>query len=133
MNLLTLKGLTGVDPVMQAMIALTPSADKINNNLVGDDRNYSGYRFNQRNNELLDNVTGKADYNLSPKHAVSATYAHNRDNSDRPGRVEQLRHHTVGHESDACRPGGGIVALDAGCDPDQRTARRLQPHLRLLR
>jgi hypothetical protein len=83
-NLLTLKGLTGVDPVMQALIAQTPSADKINNNLVGDDRNYSGYRFNQRNNELLDNVTGKADYNLSPKHAVSATYAHNRDNSDRP-------------------------------------------------
>ncbi len=43
----------------------TPTRDKINNFDVGDGRNTGGYRFNQRNNELLDNVTGKVDYNIS--------------------------------------------------------------------
>ncbi len=82
--LLPLRGLTAVDSGMQALLAQTPTPDKINSATLGDGRNYSGYRFNQRGNELLDNLTGKMDYNLSPKHAISATYAHNRDNSDRP-------------------------------------------------
>jgi hypothetical protein len=83
-NLLTLRGLTGVDPAMQALMNQTPAGSLINSSTVGDGRNYGGYRFNQRNNETMDNVTGKVDYNLSTKHAVSGTYAHNRDNSDRP-------------------------------------------------
>ena len=29
-------------------------------------------------------MTGKLDYNINTRHAVSGTYAHNRDNSDRP-------------------------------------------------
>ena len=61
-----------------------PTPDKINNADVGDGRNTGGYRFNQRDNELNDNVTGKMDYNLSPRHAISGTYLWNRDNSDRP-------------------------------------------------
>ena len=83
-NLLTLRNLTGVDSTIQALPAKTPAASQINSDTVGDGRNYSGYRFNQQGNELLDNITGKVDYNLSTRHAVSATYAHNRDNSDRP-------------------------------------------------
>jgi hypothetical protein len=51
---------------------------------VGDGRNTGGYRFNQRDNELNDNVTGKIDYNLSPRHAISGSYLWNRDNADRP-------------------------------------------------
>jgi hypothetical protein len=61
-----------------------PTPDKINNADVGDGRNTGGYRFNQAANELNDNVTGKIDYNLSPRHAISGTYLWNRDNSDRP-------------------------------------------------
>ena len=83
-NLLTLKGLTGVDAGMQPILAQVPGGDKINNSDVGDGRNTGGYRFNQRNNELLDNLTGKVDYNITTRHALSGTYAHNRDNSDRP-------------------------------------------------
>ncbi len=83
-NLLALRGLTGVDSGMQPILAQVPTGDKINNVEVGDGRNTGGYRFNQRNNELLDNVTGKIDYNITTRHAVSGTYAHNRDNSDRP-------------------------------------------------
>jgi Carboxypeptidase regulatory-like domain/TonB dependent receptor len=83
-NLLTLKGLTGVDSGMQPILAQVPTGDKINNSEVGDGRNTGGYRFNQRNNELLDNLTGKVDYNITTRHALSGTYAHNRDNSDRP-------------------------------------------------
>ena len=83
-NLLTLRGLTGVDSGMAPILAQVPTGDKINNSDVGDGRNTGGYRFNQRNNELLDNLTGKMDYNITTRHAVSGTYAHNRDNSDRP-------------------------------------------------
>ncbi len=82
-NLLALKGLTGVDSGMQPILAQVPTGDKINNSDAGDGRNTGGYRFNQRNNELLDNLTGKMDYSITTRHAVSATYAHNRDNSDR--------------------------------------------------
>jgi len=83
-NLLALKNLTGVDSGMQPILAQVPSGDKINNSDVGDGRNTGGYRFNQRNNELLDNVTGKMDYSISTRHALSGSYSHNRDNSDRP-------------------------------------------------
>ena len=65
MNLLTLRNLTGVDSGMQPILAQVPTGDKINNSDVGDGRNTGGYRFNQRNNELLDNVTGKLDYNIT--------------------------------------------------------------------
>ena len=34
--------------------------------------------------QLRDNLTGKMDYNITTRHAVSGTYAWNRDNSDRP-------------------------------------------------
>jgi len=82
-NLLALRGLTAIDPVIQTLLAQVPTPDKINNADVGDGRNTGGYRFNQRDNELNDNVTGKMDYNLSPRHAISGTYLWNRDNSDR--------------------------------------------------
>ncbi len=117
---------------MQALLAQTPTPDKINSATLGDGRNYSGYRFNQRGNELLDNITGKMDYNLSPKHAISATYAHNRDNSDRPDASNNFGVTPAVTESDARGPGGGVLAMDAGFDHHQRAARRLQPDLRVL-
>jgi hypothetical protein len=81
-NLLTLKNLGSPNAAMLAALASMPTA--INNSAVGDGRNTGGYRFNQRNNELLDNLTAKIDYSISTRHAISGTYAHNRDNSDRP-------------------------------------------------
>jgi hypothetical protein len=83
-NLLTLRSLTSVDTGIQPLLAQVPTPDKINNCDVGDCRNTGGYRFNQRDNELNDNLTGKIDYNLNPRHAISGSYSHNRDNSDRP-------------------------------------------------
>ena len=86
-NLLALQRLKGVDPTMQSLLNQVPAT--INNFEVGDStpgllRNTAGYRFNQRGNETRDNVTGKIDYNLSTRHALSGTFAWNRDNSDRP-------------------------------------------------
>jgi hypothetical protein len=86
-NLLALRGLNGVDPIMQNLLNQIPT--QINSYVVGDSkpgllRNTAGYRFNQRDNETRDNVTGKIDYNLSTQQAVSGTFAWNRDNSDRP-------------------------------------------------
>ncbi len=88
-NLLRLRGINTLDPVIQNLLNQVPGADKINNYEVGDStaglsKNTAGYRFNQRANELRDNITGKLDYDLSTRHAFSATYAWNRDNLDRP-------------------------------------------------
>src|SRR5450432_1512015 len=83
-NVLALRHLTGVDPTIQALLGQVPTGDKINSSQVGDGRNYGGYRFNQAANELNDNVTGKMDYNVSPRHAVSGSYSWNRFDVDRP-------------------------------------------------
>ena len=83
-NLLTLKGITSLDPIMQGLLNQVPGAQLINNQDLGDGLNTAGYRFNQRDNQTRDNVTGKIDYNISTKHAISGSYLWNRDNSDRP-------------------------------------------------
>ncbi len=83
-NLLSLRGITTIDPVMQGLLNQVPGPQFINNNLVGDGLNTAGYRFNQRDNETRDNVTGKIDYNINTKHAISGSYLWNRDNTDRP-------------------------------------------------
>ena len=83
-NLLTLRGLTGVDSTIQSLLQQVPGPEKINSSAVGDGRNTGGYRFNMRSNDLFDNLTGKLDYSVSARHAVSGTYSWNRNNSDRP-------------------------------------------------
>ena len=119
-------------PAMQALLAQTPRPDKINSTAVGDGRNYGGYRFNQRDNERWTTSPARSTTTSAPRHAISGTYAHNRDNSDRPDADERLRRRARGHQSDACRPGGGFLALDADRDHHQRSARRVQPDLRIL-
>ncbi|MBZ5625820.1 MAG: TonB-dependent receptor [Acidobacteriia bacterium] len=83
-NLLALKGITSIDPVMQGLLNQVPGPQFINNPQIGDGLNTGGYRFNQRDNQTRDNVTGKIDYNLNTKHAISGSYLWNRNNSDRP-------------------------------------------------
>jgi len=82
-NLLTLRNIT-IDPVMAKLLAQVPGAQYINNDEVGDGLNTGGYRFNQRSNETRDNVTGRIDYNINTKHAISGSFSWNRDDSDRP-------------------------------------------------
>ncbi len=82
-NLLTLRNIS-TDPAMAALLAQVPAPQLINNSEVGDGLNTGGYRFNQRDNEIRDNVTGKIDYNITTRHAVSGSFSWNRDNSDRP-------------------------------------------------
>jgi hypothetical protein len=82
-NLLSLRNIT-IDPVMAKLLAQVPGPQYINNYEVGDGLNTAGYRFNQRANETRDNVTGRIDYNITTKHAISGSFSWNRDNSDRP-------------------------------------------------
>jgi hypothetical protein len=82
-DLLALRNTT-IDPVMQKLLDQVPGPEFINNYQLGDGLNTAGYRFNQRDNATRDNVTGKIDYNLSVRHAVSVSFLHNRDNLDRP-------------------------------------------------
>jgi hypothetical protein len=86
-NILTLMGLKA-DPTMAALLAKVPGPDKINNFRTGDSRpglllNTAGYGFNQQSNRDRNNITGRIDYTLSPKHNFSATYAYNNDHLDR--------------------------------------------------
>jgi len=74
-NLLTLRNIA-IDPYMAKLLAQVPAGAAINNFDVGDStpqllRNTAGYRYNQRNNEVRDNVTTRLDYNLSS--ATSST------------------------------------------------------------
>jgi hypothetical protein len=87
-NLLTLRG-AQIDPYIQNLLSQVPAASAINNFDVGDStaselRNTGGYRFNQRSNEVRDNITVRGDYNLSTKHVFRASYLWNRDNTDVP-------------------------------------------------
>jgi hypothetical protein len=87
-NILQAAGLT-IDPTTQALISKTPGADKINTFTQGDSpnagdlRNTAGYAFNLRNNRIRNNLTGKIDYNLSPKNSFTGTFAYNTDLLDR--------------------------------------------------
>jgi hypothetical protein len=74
-NLLTLRS-ASIDPYIQNLLSQVPTA--FNSFDVGDStaaltRNTAGYRFNQRNNEVRDNITARGDYNLSVRHVFSAT------------------------------------------------------------
>ena len=85
-NLLTLRN-AQIDPYIQTLLGQTPAASAINSFDSGDStaallRNTAGYRFNQRNNEVRDNITLRGDYNLSPQHVFRASYLWNRDNND---------------------------------------------------
>jgi hypothetical protein len=82
-NLLQLRGIS-TDPAMATLLAQVPAGRYINSGLVGDGLNTGGYRFNQRDNGIRDNITGKLDYNLSTRNAISGSYLWNRYDLDRP-------------------------------------------------
>jgi hypothetical protein len=83
-NLLTLRGLTGVDPAIQPILAKVPGPEVVNADSLGDVLNVRGYRFNQRDNGTRDNISAKLDYNFSTAHALSGSFSWNRYNSHRP-------------------------------------------------
>ena len=82
-NLLTMRNIS-IDPVVAGLLSQVPSPAHINSDLVGDGLNSGGYRFNQVDNETRDNVTGRVDYTINTKQAVSSSFSWNRDNSFRP-------------------------------------------------
>jgi hypothetical protein len=78
-----------IDPTIAALLKRIPTPSQANNFNSGDStssliRNTAGYLFNQRSNRQRNNVTGKADYILSPRNTITATYAWNSDLLDRP-------------------------------------------------
>ncbi len=70
------------DPAMLNLLAKMPSTP--NNTRAGDGVNLLGYQFNARNNDTLDNVGFRADYDLNSRNSLSATYSWNRQVTDRP-------------------------------------------------
>jgi hypothetical protein len=87
-NLLALRGIQ-IDPYMQKLLNQVPTGASINSFNIGDSspgalRNTGGYIFNQRDNEVRDNVTVRLDYNFSTKNVFTGSYIWNRDNVDNP-------------------------------------------------
>lgn len=85
-NLLALRNIQ-IDPYIQNLLKQVPDGSKINNFDVGDSTssflaNTAGYRFNQRDNEVRDNITFRLDYNLSTRNVLNTSYSWNRDNTD---------------------------------------------------
>ena len=70
------------DAAMLQLLARMPTTP--NNTRVGDGTNLLGYQFNARNNDTKDNAGVRVDYNLNAKHTITATYAWNRQLTDRP-------------------------------------------------
>ena len=71
-----------LDPYIQDFISQMPATG--NSEDVGDGLNTTGYRFNQRSNEIRDSVTASFDYIPGSRHALRGTFIWNRDLVDRP-------------------------------------------------
>ena len=80
-DVLTAKNIK-VDPYIQNFISQLPAVG--NNNDIGDVLNTTGYRFNQRSNEIRDSVTANFDYIPGSHHTLRGTFLWNRDLVDRP-------------------------------------------------
>jgi hypothetical protein len=80
-NVLNAKNIK-VDPYIQNFISRTPTQG--NSTDLGDGLNTTGYKFNQRTNEIRDSVTAKFDYIPTERHSISGTFVWNRDVVDRP-------------------------------------------------
>jgi len=77
-----------IDSAAKALLDQVPGADRINNFRTGDSseallRNTAGYSFNIRNNRTRENVTGKSDWYLTPRHSIAGTFIWNKDIVDR--------------------------------------------------
>src|SRR5207244_660434 len=73
-----------IDPIVSSRIlanlpAVGNSVDR------GDQRNTTGYRFNQRNNTDTDKYTGRFDYEINNKHTVNGVLSYTNEKVlDRP-------------------------------------------------
>ncbi|HEV2488230.1 MAG TPA: TonB-dependent receptor [Candidatus Acidoferrales bacterium] len=73
-----------IDPAIAALIARIPSNAVVNNTQIGDGINTAGFDFNARNDALLKNTGGRADYTPTEHNSFSASYYWNRQIFDRP-------------------------------------------------
>jgi hypothetical protein len=70
------------DPAMLALVKRIPTTP--NNTRTGDAVNLLGYQLNARNNNTLDNVGARIDYDVNPQNTVTGTFSWNRQVTDRP-------------------------------------------------
>lgn len=86
-NLFTLlgnAGLPGIDPIVSSRIlANVPAVGNAVDR--GDQRNTTGYRFNQRSNTDTDKWTGRFDYEINDKHTINGVMSYTNERvNDRP-------------------------------------------------
>jgi Carboxypeptidase regulatory-like domain len=74
-NVLTLAGLTGVDPLIQSRILNnTPTVG--NNTDTGDQLNTTGFRFNQLQNQDREAVDTRLDFQINERQSINAVYGY---------------------------------------------------------
>jgi hypothetical protein len=73
-----------VDPTMLALMQRMPKTSNSNSCGTCDGLNIFGYQLNARDNDTLDNVGARIDYNLNSTNTLTGTWAWNRQVVDRP-------------------------------------------------
>jgi hypothetical protein len=132
-NLLALRGLTGVDPAMQTHPgAGAHSATRSTTPMSATAATRAATASTSATTSCNDNVTGKIDYNISTRHAVSGLTRTIATTPTGPTLRKQLwLVPAVTNPTHA-----DLVALSWRWTPsgpaDQRSPRRLQSHLRVL-
>jgi hypothetical protein len=76
-------GITGVDPTIQSRF-LAPLPTVGNRTDIGDQRNTTGYSFNQKQNSDRDTYTTRLDFDATEKNTFNFVYSYNKENNQRP-------------------------------------------------
>src|SRR6266498_1284523 len=84
-NLLSLAGITAIDPVVNSRIlSAMPAVGNRTDIANTDNVNTTGFSFRQPNNQDRNSYVTRIDYDISEKHTINGVFTYNKENNLRP-------------------------------------------------
>jgi Carboxypeptidase regulatory-like domain len=84
-NLLSLAGITAIDPVVNSRILSAMPAVGNRTDIANiDNVNTTGFSFRQPNNQDRNSYVSRIDYDISEKHTINGVFTYNKENNLRP-------------------------------------------------
>jgi hypothetical protein len=84
-NLLSLAGITAIDPVVNSRILSAMPAVGNRTDIANiDNVNTTGFSFRQPNNQDRNSYVTRIDYDISEKHTINGVFTYNKENNLRP-------------------------------------------------
>jgi Carboxypeptidase regulatory-like domain/TonB dependent receptor-like, beta-barrel len=84
-NLLSLAGITAIDPVVNSRIlSAMPAVGNRTDIANTDNLNTTGFSFRQPNNQDRNSYVTRIDYDISEKHTINGVFTYNKENNLRP-------------------------------------------------